>query len=225
MKGMILAAGRGERMRPLTDHTPKPLLKVGKKPLIVYHIERFKQAGIDDIVINIAHLGDRIIEALGDGRKWGVRITYSDERAEGGLETLGGIVKALPILGNEPFWVINGDVFTDFSIHCNAEIPQSGAYLVLVPNPPHNPQGDFDLFGKKVVDRRRYTFAGIGRYDPDFFKGIEYGKAPLAPLLRRAMREGRVYGELYEGVWTDVGTPERLKALDAALLHGTLRLN
>ena len=225
MKGMILAAGRGERMRPLTEHTPKPLLEVGGKPLIVYHIERFKQAGIDDIVINIAHLGERIIEALGDGRRWNVRITYSDERAEGGLETLGGIVKALPILGDEPFWVVNADIFTDFQLHCHADMPTDGAYLVLVPNPPHNPQGDFDITGKKIIDRRAYTFAGIGRYEPGFFRGVEYGKAPLAPLLRRAMHEGRVHGELYEGIWTDVGTPQRLQELDDALRNGSLRLN
>ena len=215
---MILAAGRGERMRPLTDHTPKPLLEVGGKPLIVWHIERLRQAGIVDIVINIAHLGYRIPERLGDGSRWGVRIVYSDEQEEGGLETLGGIVKALPLLGNEPFWVINGDVFCDYPVTPHCTLAEGiKAHLVLVANPPHHPRGDFDLSEGRVLDRPRYTYAGIGVYDPSLFASVPQGKRPLAPLLREAMGRGEISGEYYDGLWVDVGTPDRLSVLDRRL--------
>ncbi len=219
MKAMILAAGLGSRMRPLTDVTPKPLLQVGDKALIVWHIEKLSQQGFRDIVINIAHLGYQIPEALGDGSKWGVHIAYSDEQEEGGLESAGGIVKALPLLGDEPFLVVNGDVCTDYNFQNNKELEDGVlAHLVLVPNPEHNPMGDFALDGNLVVDNKQYTFAGIGYYSPKLFAEVPYGKSALAPLLRKAMREGKVTGELYRGRWHDIGTPERLNSLNNELL-------
>ncbi|HEO99026.1 MAG: nucleotidyltransferase family protein [Campylobacterales bacterium] len=218
MKAMILAAGLGTRMRPLTDTTPKPLLEVGGIPLIVWHIERLVHEGITNIVINIAHLGYRIPEALGDGSEWGARITYSDEQNEGPLESAGGIIKALPLLGDEPFLVVNGDIWCDYEFdHVISLAENTLAHLILVPNPEHNPEGDFGLEGMNVVDRKQYTFSGIGYYSPKLFKGLPYGKAPLAPLLRKAIREGKVTGELYEGEWLDIGTPERLELLNAEL--------
>jgi MurNAc alpha-1-phosphate uridylyltransferase len=220
MKCMILAAGSGTRMRPLTDTTPKPLLKVGGLPLIVWHIERLAHDGFTDIVINIAHLGYQIPEALGDGSEWGVNITYSDEQEEGGLETAGGIVKALPLLGDEPFLVLNGDIWTDYDFQDHRKLADGIlAHLVLVHNPEHNPEGDFALDGNKVIDNRQYTFSGIGYYSPKLFEGVPYGRSALAPLLRAAMKEGKVTGELYEGEWLDIGTPERLELLNAQLMN------
>jgi MurNAc alpha-1-phosphate uridylyltransferase len=221
VKAMILAAGLGTRMRPLTDHTPKPLLKAGGIPLIVWHIERLAQAGFREIVINIAHLGYQIPEALGDGSNWGVRIKYSDEQKEGGLESAGGIVKALPLLErSDPFLVLNGDIFTDYAFDSHRRLqPGILAHLILVPNPEHNPQGDFALDGNLVIDNRQYTFSGIGYYSPKLFEGVPYGKSALAPLLRKAMKEGKVTGECYEGEWLDIGTPERLDTLNAALMY------
>lgn len=220
MKAMILAAGRGERMRPLTDVTPKPLLKVGGIPLILWHIERLAHDGFKEIVINIAHLGEQIPKALGDGSEWGVNLTYSDEREEGALESAGGIVKALPLLGKEPFLVVNGDIWTDYDFENDRVLPAGIlAHLILVSNPEHNPEGDFALDGKMVVDSRQYTFSGIGYYSPKLFENVPYGKSPLAPLLREAMREGRVTGELYEGEWLDIGTPQRLELLNAQLIN------
>lgn len=218
MKAMILAAGRGERMRPLTDHTPKPLLPVGGKPLIVWHIEKLAQAGFRDIVINHAHLGQQIETTLGDGRQFGVSIQYSPETEA--LETAGGIAYALPLLGNAPFLVVNGDVFCDYDF---ANIPKNLsqlAWLVLVDNPAHNPGGDFALVDHQVIsdgDAKR-TFSGIGVYQPELFFGVVRGsKAKLAPLLRAAMAQGQVGGEYFAGRWLDIGTPERLAELDAAL--------
>jgi len=220
MKAMILAAGLGTRMRPLTDKTPKPLLKVGGIPLIVWHIERLAHDGYTDIVINIAHLGYQIPEALGDGSQWGVNITYSDEQEEGALESAGGIVKALPLLGDGTFAVVNGDVWTDYDFQDHRRLADGIlAHLVLVPNPEHNPQGDFALEDNKVVDAKKYTFSGIGYYSPKLFEGVPYGKSALAPLLRTAMKEGKVTGELYEGEWLDIGTPERLELLNAQLMN------
>ncbi len=220
MKSMILAAGSGTRMKPLTDTTPKPLLKVGGIPLIVWHIERLAHDGYTDIVINIAHLGYQIPEALGDGSEWGVNITYSDEQEEGGLETAGGIIKALPLLGDEAFLVLNGDIWTDYDFQDHRKLAEGIlAHLVLVPNPEHNPEGDFALVNNKVVDAKSYTFSGIGYYSPKLFEGVPYGKSALAPLLRAAMKEGKVTGELYEGEWLDIGTPERLKLLNAQLMN------
>ena len=224
MKAMILAAGRGERMRPLSDEMPKPLLRAGGKPLIAWHIEALVRAGIRDIVINHAHLGFMIEAALADGARYGATIRYS---AEGeALETAGGIANALPLLGDEPFAVINGDIACDFDY---ARLPAIAgamrartlrAHLVLVPNPPHHPQGDFALRGGRVLAEggAKRTFSGIGVYDPALFAGIVRGaKAKLAPLLRAAMDEGAVSGELHDGRWTDVGTPERLAELDKLL--------
>ena len=221
---MILAAGLGSRMRPLTDKTPKPLLKVGGIPLIVWHIERLAHDGFTDIVINIAHLGYQIPEALGNGSDWGVNITYSDEQEEGALESAGGIVKALPKLINgnsdKPFLVLNGDIFTDYDFQENRVLAEGVlAHLVLVPNPEHNPEGDFALDGHRVVDNKQYTFSGIGYYSPKLFEGVPYGKSALAPLLRKAMKEGKVTGELYEGEWLDIGTPERLALLNTQLMN------
>ena len=220
MKAMILAAGLGSRMRPLTDKMPKPLLKAGGIPLIVWHIEKLAHLGITDIIINIAHLGYQIPEALGDGSSWGVNIHYSDEQKEGGLESAGGIVKALELLGDDTFLVVNGDIFTDYDFQDNRRLAQGVlAHLILVPNPGHNPEGDFALDGQKVVDSKQYTFSGIGYYSPALFRGLPYGKSSLAPLLRSAMKEGKVTGELYEGEWLDIGTPLRLERLNAELMN------
>ena len=220
MKCMILAAGLGSRMRPLTDSTPKPLLKVGGIPLIVWHLEKLAHMGITDIIINIAHLGYQIPETLGDGSDWGVNIQYSDEQEEGGLESAGGIVKALALLGDEPFLVVNGDVFTDYDFQDNRHLPDGVlAHLVLVPNPEHNPEGDFALDGNLVVDKKQYTYSGIGYYSPKLFEGVAYGKSSTIPLLRAAMKEGKVTGELFEGEWLDIGTPERLELLNSELMN------
>ncbi|WP_089726894.1 N-acetylmuramate alpha-1-phosphate uridylyltransferase MurU [Candidatus Thiosymbion oneisti] len=220
MQAMILAAGRGERMRPLTDHTPKPLLPAGGKPLIVHHIERLVVAGLRKIVINHAHLGHRIEAALGDGSRWGAELRYSPEvRA---LETGGGIFKALPLLGRGPFLVVNGDIWTDLEFVRLRLSDGLLAHLVLVDNPPHHPEGDFALANGRLStqDTPRYTYSGIGIYHPDLFRGCSGGAFPLAPLLRAAMERGLVSGEHYAGRWLDIGTPERLQALDRMLKRG-----
>ena len=221
---MILAAGRGERMRPLTDHTPKALLRIGGKPLIVWHIERLASAGYRELVINHAYLGSQIEEALGHGDRWGVRIHYSAEGEGKALETGGGIYKALPLLGDQPFLVVNADIFTDLD-YASLELPADClASLVLVDNPPHHRSGDFLLSGGQVsdADGARLTFAGIGIYKPSLFEDCQAGAFPLAPLLRRAMAAGRVCGMHYTGRWSDVGTPERLQQLDENISnHGS----
>ena len=216
---MILAAGRGERMRPLTDHTPKPLLAVGGRPLIEWHLQRLAGAGLRDVVINHAHLGEQIERRLGDGARWGLRIRYSREGEGHALETGGGICKALPLLGGDPFLVINGDVWCDLDPATLALPAGDLAHLVLVDNPPHHPQGDFVLRDGRVVEGEgpRLTFAGIGVYDPALFAGCRPEPFPLAPLLRRALAAGRVGGRHHRGLWVDVGTPERLADLDARL--------
>ncbi len=214
MKAMILAAGRGERMRPLTDHTPKPLLRVGGKALIEYHIDALVRAGFEEIVINHAHLGRQIEAALGDGSRYQVRLRYSPEGQA--LETGGGIFRALPLLGEEPFVVVNGDVWCDYPFARLRRPLQGLAHLVLVDNPPHHPRGDFHLSGDRVESEGepRLTFSGIGLYHRDLFKGCSDGAFPLAPLLRKAMATGEVSGEHYRGHWVDVGTPQRLGELD-----------
>lgn len=219
MMAMILAAGRGERMRPLTDHTPKPLLQVGGKRLIEYHIEALRRAGIRQMVINHAWLGAQIEQTLGDGERYGVHLRYSPE-CDPGLETGGGIYRALPLLGDAPFIVVNGDIWTDYAFE---QLPALGtrlAHLVLVDNPEHNPSGDFVLCDHQVMadGGGRLTFSGIGVYHPALFAGCRPGAFPLAPLLREQMALGRVSGEHYLGQWRDIGTPQRLLEVDQALL-------
>lgn len=225
MKAMILAAGRGERMRPLTDTTPKPLLQIAGKTLLEYHIEALVQAGISELVINHAWLGEQIEQYLGDGSSYGAQIQYSRE-AEA-LETAGGIRNALPLLGEQPFIVINGDIFTDYpfaQLKVSVEKLSSSvlAHLVLVNNPAHHPQGDFYCRNQQLFDRPQeplmgepaYTFSGIACYAPDFFVDMAISKQALAPILRSAMAKQQVSGEVYQGNWWDIGTPERLQELN-----------
>jgi len=258
MRAMILAAGRGARMRPLTDHTPKPLLCVGGQPLILWHIRRLAAAGLCDIVINHAWLGAQIQAHLGNGSNWGVRLQYSAEDPP--LETAGGIAQALPLLGHAPFLVINGDIWCDWNpAQCHAAVHHLRQHALLawcwmVDNPPHNPQGDFLLHPdqrlvalpdpqpaqggalqepkspEQTLNKSRenlltqpipLTFSGIGVYSPAFFNTVPVGQpAKLAPLLRQAMAQGRVGGQHYAGDWVDVGTPQRLHALDRRLTGG-----
>ncbi|TNI87099.1 N-acetylmuramate alpha-1-phosphate uridylyltransferase MurU [Aeromonas sobria] len=217
MKAMILAAGRGERMRPLTDLLPKPLLAVGGKPLIVHHIDKLKAAGVTTLVINHAWLGHKLVEALGDGSALGVTIHWSAE--ESALETAGGIVQALPLLGPAPFLVINGDTWLDLDYGSLVSQPLGDdlAHLWLVPNPPQHPTGDFALQQGRVMDTPAFTFSGVGLYDPAAFAGLAGGARKLAPLLREWMAQGRVGGSLLAGEWRDIGTVERLRELDDQL--------
>jgi MurNAc alpha-1-phosphate uridylyltransferase len=212
---MILAAGRGERMRPLTDRAPKPLLPVRGKPLIERHLERLAEAGFERIVINLAWLGSMIRDLLGNGARFGLRIEYSDE-ASRALETGGGIFNALPLLAEDAFLVVNGDVFTDYPFAAAGLPAGREAHLVLVPNPPQHPGGDFGLErGLALPDAsQRYTFSGIAAYRREFFSGCTGGAFALKPLLIRAMQRGRCSAELYRGLWEDVGTVERLRALN-----------
>ncbi len=227
MRAMILAAGRGERMRPLTDRCPKPLLDAGGEPLIVWHLRRLAAAGIREVVINHAHLGEMIEVRLGDGSAWGVSIRYSPEGQA--LETAGGIANALPLLGDKPFLVVNGDVWCDFdlgrarTIAAQLDAARLLAWCVLVPNPPHHPEGDFGLVDGRLIEQapQRLTFSGIGIYRPALFHGIARGdRAPLGPLLRAAASVGRAGAERHDGLWIDVGTPARLAELDARLRGG-----
>ena len=214
---MILAAGRGERLRPLTDTTPKPLLPVQGRPLIERHVVALARAGIEKIVINLAWLGEQISDYLGNGARYGVAIVYSDERQQA-LETAGGIFRALPQLAPGPFAVVNGDVYTDLPFETLRIDADRDAHLVLVPNPPQHPQGDFGLeHGLALaVAANRYTFSGIALYRTSFFEGCTDGVFPLRPLLVRSMTARRCSAVLYTGVWEDIGTPERLQALNAA---------
>ena len=226
MKAMILAAGMGNRMRPLTLHTPKPLLKVGGKPLIVWHIEKLQKIGVQEIVINTAWLGEKLVDALGDGSQFGVKILWSHEGQ--GLETAGGIIKALPLLGNEPFILVNGDVWTtmDFAPLLNVQLQDDLAHLVLVENPVQHPQGDFTLAANKAYtfeqarSGENLTYSGVAVMHPQMFDGLESGKRPLAPLLKQAMQEEKISAHKLQGVWMDVGTPERLNALVRQLQRG-----
>ena len=226
MKAMILAAGRGVRLRPLTDTAPKSLLAVGGKPLIVWHLERLARAGFTDTVINHAHLGHMIESELGNGSRFGLAIHYSPEREA--LETAGGIAAALPLLGSEPFLVINADVYTDYDVSAlkGLQLGDKLAHLVLVDNPAQHPRGDFALEAGRVSESGKpmLTFSGMGIYAPRLFGGIPSGaKVPLAPLLRKAMGADRVSGEHYRGRWHDIGTAERLQALDTELRRSTAR--
>jgi MurNAc alpha-1-phosphate uridylyltransferase len=214
---MLLAAGRGERLRPITDTLPKPLVEVAGKPLIVYHLEALARAEIRDVAINLSWLGERIRNALGDGSRYGVRIAYSEEGPVP-LETGGGIHRALPLLGPGPFLVVNSDVWTDVDFSRAAALEEGAdGRLLLAPNPPHHPRGDFGLEGDFVVEREtdRLTYTGIGVYRPELFAGCAPGKFPLRPLLQRAIAARRLRGELYRGEWLDIGSPERLAWLDA----------
>jgi MurNAc alpha-1-phosphate uridylyltransferase len=211
MKAMILAAGRGERMRPLTDETPKALLRAGRKTLIEYHLESLQQAGITDVVINLAWLGDKLRTTLGNGERYGVTIEYSHE-SPAALETGGGICRALPLLGPEPFWIVNGDVHTDYTFEDGSLADDELGRLILVANPDHNPAGDFGLEGGRIQNSgaEMYTYSGLAVLRPELFNPGQEGAFPLAPLLRNAADSDSLAGELYAGVWIDVGTPARL---------------
>ncbi|ALO47362.1 N-acetylmuramate alpha-1-phosphate uridylyltransferase MurU [Pseudohongiella spirulinae] len=226
MKAMILAAGLGQRMLPLTEHTPKPLLQVGGQSLIEWQIRRLAAAGIDDIVINLHHHGSQIEQALGSGERYGVRLAFSHEAER--LETAGGIIKALPLLGEAPFVLTNADVWTDYDYSRLAEIAAQLssvrlAHLVLVADAPHNPRGDFALDSQGLLHadgERKLTYAGVSLLHPALFTGMTEGFRPLAPLLRQAMDRLQVTGEHFAGQWHDIGTPERLRALDERLSAG-----
>lgn len=227
VKAMILAAGRGNRLRPITDKTPKPLVPLCGQPLIEYHIEKLAKAGVQEIVINHAWLGDQIEQQLGDGSRWGVNILYSAE-PEGGLETAGGIINALPLLGDQAFLVINGDVFCEYdfanlvkkALSWQQTVSEDLAHLVLVPSPEHNAKGDFGLNQQSYVEQEgEYTFAGLSVLHPKLFAGMEVDFIRLAPVLRQAMQEGKVSGELDNGLWSDIGTIERLQQTERLLLE------
>ena len=215
---MLLAAGRGERMRPLTDTVPKPLLEVHGRPLIVWHLAALARAGIREVVINLSWLGAQLRAALGDGHGLGVSISWSEEGSIP-LETGGGIFRALPLLGAEPFLVVNADIWTDIDFGRLALEPEAHAHLVLIPNPAHHPRGDFALEGDRVLnaDSGRFTYTGVGVYHREFFAGCTEGRFPLLPLLNRAIAASRVSGEVHRGQWCDVGTAERLTSLSARL--------
>lgn len=223
---MILAAGRGERMRPLTDSCPKPLLRVGGKALIEWHLERLARTGFRQIVINHAHLGSMLEQALGNGSRWGLSIAWS--READALETAGGIAQALALLGSDPFLVVNGDIWCDFdfgrarTIAAQMLAGDLDAWCVLVDNPPQHPRGDFGIDSGRLLAEasRRFTFSGIGVYRPTLFGQLIRGQpAPLAPLLREAITRGAAGAERHAGRWVDVGTPQRLTELDAQLLR------
>ena len=221
MRVMILAAGRGERMRPLTDALPKPLLCVGGKPLIVHHIEKLVRAGVRELVINHAWLGDKLEAALGDGSAYGVRIRWSAEEP-GGLETAGGIRQALPLLGDDPFLVVNGDIWLDcdYAQFVQQPLGTDLAHLWLVDNPPQHPQGDFCLQQGRVLDRPGLTFSGVALYQPEAFADVPCGKVPLRPWFQRWIAAGRVGGSHLQADWRDIGTPQRLAELDGQLQAG-----
>jgi len=214
MKVMILAAGRGQRMGALTTDCPKPLLKVSGLSLIEHVVKALKRDGFKEFVINVAYLGNQIKQYMGSGEKWGVHIDYSDE-GDAPLETGGGVQRALPLLGNEPFLLVNADVWTDFPFQTLRNKTKKRAHLVLVDNPSHNLNGDFFLLKNEVTAQGKtaYTYSGIGVYHPDFFAGQSAGAFRLAPLIRQAVLENDVSGELYQGCWVDVGTPERLASI------------
>lgn len=220
MKAMILAAGRGERMRPLTDETPKPLLHVAGKRLIEYHIENLQRAGVQEVVINHAWLGSQLPACLGTGQRYGLRIYYSDE-GDTALETAGGVIQALPFLGADPFILVNADVWTDYeysNLHALSPGNNNLLHLILVKNPEHNPGGDFGLDdNNRLLDEAVYTYSGIGVYSPQVFSGYTSGVRPLAPIIRDRIQAQQATGEVYCGAWTDVGTPARLNELDLLL--------
>lgn len=220
MKAMILSAGRGERLRPLTDIIPKPLVPVNGKPLIVYHLEKLAKNGFKEVIINTAYLGEKIQEALGDGEKFGLKIIYSLEK-DNVLETGGGIYHALPLLGNAPFITINSDIFTDFNFADLASIKLPAniiAHLILAPNSKYHPNGDFSLdSGNSLISNnspKPYTATGITLYHPEFFEGLQAGKYSVTPLWRQYADQGKISGSVFHGIWHDVGTLEKLKELE-----------
>jgi MurNAc alpha-1-phosphate uridylyltransferase len=215
MIAMILAAGRGERLRPLTENTPKALVEVQGRSLLERHLDRLAAAGIETVVINLGWLGDRIAERVGSGDEYGLNVIYSPE-GDDILETGGGINRALPLLGPDPFLVVNADIYTDMPLPPAGLAGADMGHLVLVPRPAHKERGDFDLRDGRVCesDDAAYTFSGVAVYRPEFFAGCKAGRFPLAPMLRAAARAGRLAGSLYEGLWEDVGTPERLAELN-----------
>jgi MurNAc alpha-1-phosphate uridylyltransferase len=214
MRAMILAAGRGERLRPLTDHTPKPLIKVGEHRLIEYHLQKLAQAGFREIIINLSHLGELIRKTVGDGSRWGLNIQYSDE-PPAALDTGGGIQQALPLLGDAPFAVINADLFTNYPFSRLRAIKCDQAHLIMVPNPAHNPNGDFALHGGHIDPdgEHKHTFSGMSVYNPRFFESSSAGRFSVVPMLISAAKEKKVTGELFRGTWHDIGTKERLESL------------
>lgn len=215
-RAILLAAGRGERLRPLTDTLPKPLIPINGKPLIVYHLEKLSSIGIKDVVINVSYLADQIRDTLGDGKKFGLKILYSFEPEA--LETGGGIFQALPLLGDNPFLVISSDIYTDFpfeSLLTDHGDKTSLAHLILVPNPSYHPKGDFSLDAAgRITNTPEYTYASMGLIHPDFFKGCTPGRFALAPLLREAAEQKRVTGDIYKGIWYNVGTLEEVQLLE-----------
>jgi MurNAc alpha-1-phosphate uridylyltransferase len=220
MRAMILAAGRGERMRPLTDKVPKPLLEVAGKALIVHQIEALEEAGIREIVINTGHLGEQIQYELGTGSSFGVDIYYSDE-GENILETAGGIIKALPLLGEDPFIVTNADIYTDFDYQSLPEEPDYDGHLVLVDNPPHNLEGDFAFENGRIIEqgKQKLTYSGIGIFYPHFFENCTPGRAPLAPLLHQSAKAKQLSGQHFTGFWFDIGTPARLMEVNDSIVN------
>lgn len=214
MRAMILAAGRGNRMRPLSDHTPKPLLKVNEKSLIEYHLENLARANIREVIINLGHLGKKIEEALGDGDRWSLRIHYSYEDPV--LETGGGIIKVLNKLGQDPFLVLSGDIYTDYPFAKLPSSPKGLAHLVLTDNPPHHPQGDFALIDNEIYEMGapRLNFAGIGIYRPELFSDCPLGPVPLSTFFKKAIKLRAITGEYYKGLWHNIGTPEQLTFLN-----------
>jgi len=221
MKAMILSAGRGERLRPHTDRTPKPLLQVGKYRLIEYIIQALVKAGITDIIINTAHLADQFPAVLGNGQQFGANITYSPEQ-QGGLETAGGIINALPLLGDEPFLIVNGDVWTDYDYQTlvHKSLPTDHlCHLVMIANPAHNPRGDFAITSGLIQEEgpTKYTYSGIGIYHPALFAGLAVQRLALKPILLKAINQQQISGELYQGEWSDIGTIERLEELTTSL--------
>jgi MurNAc alpha-1-phosphate uridylyltransferase len=221
---MLLAAGRGERLRPITDRLPKALVPVGGKPLIAWHLERLARAGCREAVINVSHLGEQIVDAIGEGRRFGLQVAYSREAAP--LETAGGIAQALPLLGSAPFLLVNADIYCEvaFAPLLAHDLGAMVAHLVLVPNPPHRAQGDFSLERGRLgsAGGTRYTYAGVAVMSPQLVAPVTRGaKAPLAPLLYAAADAQRLSGELYRGRWQDVGTPERLAELETELARRT----
>jgi MurNAc alpha-1-phosphate uridylyltransferase len=223
MKVIILSAGRGERLRPLTDHTPKPLLKAGEKRLIEYTLHSLVKAGLTDIVINTAYLSEQFPVVLGNGEAYGATISYTTEGLNG-LETAGGIINAQPLLGNEPFLVVNGDIWTDFpfeQLDCFTLAPSKLGHLVFVNNPEHNPNGDFSLSSGNVINggENKVTYSGIAIFHPDLFKSYDVQKMALKPVFLAAITKQQLSGQLYQGQWSDIGTAERLEKLAQYIKH------